>query len=58
MPKHAFLSDEWFAEVEKLVDEHGADAPVGHPVVVNLIITDTPFGDERHMHMGTQRRQG
>jgi putative sterol carrier protein len=49
--KHPFLSDEWFAEVKKLVDEHGADAPAGANVTINLVITDTPFG-ERQMHMG------
>jgi hypothetical protein len=52
--KYPFLADEWFAEVEKLVEEHGADAPAGHPVVVNVVITETPFGDERHMHMGAK----
>ena len=58
MPKFAFLSDEWFAEVGKLVDEHGADAPTGNPVVVNIIVTDSPFGDERHMHMGAKDGKG
>jgi hypothetical protein len=56
--KHPFLSDEWFAAVEQLVDEHGADAPAGHPVVVNVVVTDTPFGDERHMHMGAKDGKG
>ena len=58
MSKYPFLADEWFAEVEKLVAEHGADAPSGHPVVVNVVITDTPFGDERHMHMGAKDGKG
>ncbi|MGZ4690910.1 MAG: SCP2 sterol-binding domain-containing protein [Acidimicrobiia bacterium] len=58
MSKHPFLSDEWFAVVEKLVEEHGADAPAGHAVLVNLVVTDTPFGDERHMHMGTEDGKG
>ena len=58
MPKYAFLSDEWFAEVEKLVAEHGADAPAGHPVVVNVVVTDSPFGDERKMHMGAKDGKG
>ena len=58
MSKHPFLSDEWFAAVEQLVDEHGADAPAGHPVVVNVVVTDTPFGDERHMHMGAKDGKG
>jgi hypothetical protein len=56
--KHPFLSDEWFATVEKLVDEHGADAPTANPVVVNVVVTDTPFGDERHMHMGAKDGKG
>jgi hypothetical protein len=56
--KHPFLSDEWFAAVEKLVDEHGADAPSPHPVVVNVVVTDTPFGEERHMHMGAKDGKG
>ena len=58
MAKHAFLSDDWFAVVEKLVEELGADAPAHANVVVNLIITDTPFGDERQMHMGAREGKG
>ncbi len=58
MPKHPFLSDDWFAVVEKLVEDHGADAPPGHEVMVNLVVTDTPFGDERQMHMGAQDGKG
>ena len=55
MSKHPFLSDEWFAAVEKLVEEHGADAPAGHAVMVNLVVTDTPFGDERRLAHGRRR---
>lgn len=58
MAKHAFLSDDWFAVVEKLVEEHGADAPAHANVVVNLVITDTPFGAERQMHMGARDGRG
>jgi hypothetical protein len=56
--KHAFLSDDWFAVVEKLVEEHGAEAPHGQSVMVNLVVTDTPFGDERQMHMGARDGRG
>ncbi|MCU1427573.1 MAG: sterol transfer family protein [Actinomycetia bacterium] len=57
--KHAFLSDEWFAEVERLVSEHGNDAAPAHAnVLVNLTITETPFGDERQLHMGAKEGQG
>jgi SCP-2 sterol transfer family len=52
--KHVFLSDEWFGEVERLVAEHGADTGGHNNVLVNLTITETPFGDERHMHMGAR----
>lgn len=58
MAKHPFLSDEWFTVVEKLVAEHGADAPAHTNVVVNLVITGTPFGDERQMHMGARDGKG
>src|SRR5213083_1229625 len=56
--KHQFLSDDWFEVVGKLVDEHGADVPAQANVVVNLVITDTPFGDERQMHMGARDGKG
>ncbi len=58
MAKHPFLSDDWFDVVEKLVEEHGADAPAQANVMVNLVITDTPFGDERQMHMGATDGKG
>ena len=56
--KHEFLSDDWFDVVGKLVEEHGADAPAQANVMVNLVITDTPFGDERKMHMGARDGKG
>ena len=55
--KHAFLSDEWFAVVDQLVEVHGADAPTQTPIIVNVSVTATPFGDERHLHMGTRDGQ-
>lgn len=58
MAKYQFLSDDWFTEVEKLVEKHGADAPPQTNVMVNLVITDTPFGDERQMHMGAHDGKG
>ncbi len=58
MAKHQFLSDEWFSAVEKLVDEHDTNAPAHANVVVNLVITETPFGDDRQMHMGAKDGKG
>jgi len=55
--KYQFLSDEWFANVDQLVDEHGAAAP-GTDILMNLTITDTPFGGERLMHMGVKQGRG
>lgn len=52
--KHPFLSDEWFALVEQLIEIHGADSPPQASIMINLTVTETPFGDERHMHMGAQ----
>lgn len=58
MTKHAFLSDEWFAIVERLVEVHGADAPGNIDVVTNVVVTDTPFGAERHLHMSSRAGRG
>jgi hypothetical protein len=55
---HQFLSDDWFAVVDKLVEEMGPDAPEGADVVMNLIVTDTPFGAERHLHAGARSGRG
>ena len=58
MSKHPFLSDEWFAVVQRLIEDHGAEAPAHAEVMMNLTITGTPFGDERHIHMGARNGQG
>ena len=52
--KQAFLSDEWFAAVGSAIAEHGAAAsPPGPNVLMNLVITGSPFGD-REFHMGSK----
>jgi hypothetical protein len=56
--KYPFLSDEWFANVDQLVEEHGAETPDSADLVMNLTITDTPFGPERHLHMGARSGRG
>ncbi|MBM3672077.1 MAG: SCP2 sterol-binding domain-containing protein [Actinobacteria bacterium] len=58
MAKHAFLSDEWFAIVEKLVEEHSPEAPPGVDMVTNIVVTDSPFGAERHLHMSSRGGRG
>jgi hypothetical protein len=57
--KHPFLSDDWLREVDRLVEAHGgADAPGSVDVVMNLTITDTPFGAERLLHLGSTSGRG
>jgi hypothetical protein len=55
--KYQFLSDEWFAIIDRLVEEHGADASDTANVVMNVTVTDTPFGAERHLHLGVRGGQ-
>jgi hypothetical protein len=52
--KYPFLSDEWISGVEALVAQHADDTgvPQGN-MLVNLCVTDTPFGSDRQFHMGT-----
>ncbi|MBK5289661.1 MAG: SCP2 sterol-binding domain-containing protein [Acidimicrobiia bacterium] len=56
MSKSEFLSDEWFTAVAALMTEHGADAPSTTSMMLNMVITDTPWG-EREMHMGAVEGQ-
>jgi hypothetical protein len=52
--KYQFLSDEWFAAVDGLVEQHGADAPGAGDVLLNLTVTQTPFDTERRLHLGVR----
>jgi hypothetical protein len=56
--KHAFLSDEWFDEAEKLVAAADTAAPAHASVVVNLVVKDTPFDEDRQLHMGAKDGKG
>jgi hypothetical protein len=56
--KHQFLSDDWFGAVAALVDEHGADGPESVDLVMNIVVTDTPFGEERKLHLTTRSGSG
>jgi hypothetical protein len=58
MAKHQFLSDDWFAVVDRLVEDMGAVAPSQADLVMNLVVTDTPFGAERHLHVGARAGRG
>ena len=55
MAKYPFLADGWFTEVEKLIAEHGGDAPADAALVMNLNVTDSPFAaDPVEFHMGAK----
>jgi len=57
--RHPFLSDDWLREVDRLVEEHGGgEASSGVDVLMNLTITDTPFGAERLLHLGSTAGRG
>ncbi|MFA5885714.1 MAG: SCP-2 sterol transfer family protein [Acidimicrobiia bacterium] len=58
MAKYQFLSDDWFGIVEKLVEDMGAQAPAQADLLMNLVVTDTPFGAERHLHVGARNGLG
>ena len=58
MAKYQFLSDDWFGIIEKLVEDMGAEAPAQADLLMNLVVTDTPFGAERHLHVGARNGLG
>jgi putative sterol carrier protein len=56
--KYPFLSEEWFDAVEKLVEEHAPETPPQTNVTVNMVVVETPFGEDRHFHMGSSEGKG
>ncbi len=52
MAKHPFLSDEWFSEVRAIQDRMSG-GPSHGDMHMNLVVTDTPFSADKHMHMAT-----
>ncbi len=52
--KFSFLADEWFDAVEEIVAQHTIGAAPGPNLLVNMVITDTPFDSDREFHMGAQ----
>lgn len=49
-----FLSDEWFDAVRQIVDELDVTIPQHAELTMNLVVTDTPFGADRQLHIGTK----
>jgi hypothetical protein len=48
---YPFLSDEWFAEVRRVFEAQPVDVPPGAELRMNLLVTDTPFGSDRTVHV-------
>jgi len=52
VPAYPFLSDEWFVEVRRIIDDGALDVPPGVNLRMNLVVTDTPFESDRLVHVG------
>jgi hypothetical protein len=51
---HPFLSDDWFTAVREIVDAQELEIPPHAALTMNLVVTDTPFGEDRLLHIGAK----
>lgn len=51
MAAYPFLSDEWLSEVRRIVDEQSIEVPSGTNLTMNLLVTETPFPEDRRLHI-------
>jgi hypothetical protein len=51
---YPFLSDEWFTEVQRIVAEREVQLPAHAELLMNLVVTETPFGADRLLHVGAK----
>jgi hypothetical protein len=49
---YPFLSDEWFEAVREIIDGRDVELPPHAELTMNLLVTDTPFGTDRELHVG------
>ena len=54
MATHPFLSDDWFTAVREIVDAQELEIPPHAELTMNLVVTDTPFGEDRLLHIGAK----
>ena len=54
MATHPFLSDDWFTAVREIVDARELEIPPHAALTMNLVVTDTPFGEDRLLHIGAK----
>lgn len=50
--KYPFLSDEWLAAVGAIVEARAVEIPPHAELSMNLTVTETPFGEDRQLHIG------
>jgi hypothetical protein len=51
---YPFLSDDWFVAVREVVDAQDIDIPPHAELTMNLVVTETPFGEDRRLHVGAR----
>jgi len=54
VPAYPFLSDEWLAEVRRIVDAQDMEVPSGTNLTMNLLVTETPFAEDRRLNIAMQ----
>jgi hypothetical protein len=53
VPLYPFLSDDWFTEVDRIVTTSELEIAAHAELSLNLVVTETPFGEDRLVHIGT-----
>lgn len=51
---YPFLSDEWLGAVHQIFDARDVDIPPHAELAMNLVVTETPFGADRLLHVGAR----
>ncbi|MCU1459499.1 MAG: sterol transfer family protein [Actinomycetia bacterium] len=54
MAKHVFLSDDWLTTVEALVADRAPADGETPDLMMDVTVTDTPFGEDRTFHVGSK----
>jgi hypothetical protein len=54
VPMYPFLSDEWFEAVREIVERRELEIPPHAELTMNLVVTDTPNGSDRRLHVGAR----
>ncbi len=54
MATYQFLSDDWLVAVRAIVDAQHVEIPPHAELTMNLVVSETPFGDDRRLHIGTR----